>query len=138
MNDECFDSIEERCRYMAQVAKVPAMKNTLTSAADTIEAMTQARDGVKTLAIIYCEQLIASQAREQKLREALETIREVNIRFGMSVVAFDYALALPHDDTALNAWGAKLLREWVAHIMANGCTSAVTNMNRRADELEKK
>ena len=41
MSDECFDSVEERCRYMAQVAKVPAMKNTLTSAADTIEELRQ-------------------------------------------------------------------------------------------------
>ena len=44
MSDECFDSVEERCRYMAQVAKVPAMKNTLTAAADTIEALRRERD----------------------------------------------------------------------------------------------
>ena len=46
--------------------------------------------------------------------------------------------ALPQDDTALKQYGAKLLREWVAKIMANGCTSAVTNMSRMADELEGK
>ena len=67
-------------------------------------------DGKKKIGELEAE-LAASQAREQQLREALEAIREVNIRFGMSVVAFDYALALPHDDTALKQYGAKLLRD---------------------------
>jgi len=77
MNDECFDSIEERCRYMAQVAKVPAMKNTLTSAADTIEALRRERDTFYMDYRMKCDaetkalygQLAASQAREQQLRD---------------------------------------------------------------------
>ncbi len=89
-------------------------------------------------------ELAASQAREQQLREALAEIASP-IRQSDAAKAREYdlviahkALALPQDDTALREQNAKLLRELVAHIMANGCTSAVTQMSRKADELEGK
>ena len=39
MVDKCFESIVERCRYMASVAKVDCMRNALTAAADEIEKL---------------------------------------------------------------------------------------------------
>ena len=85
----------------------------------------------------YVDAIAASQAREQQLREALSDLREEaqSAGFGVlretlvpypvaggartvknhqQVAAFDkalVALALPHDDTALTQWGAKLLRD---------------------------
>ena len=38
MEDKCFDSVVERCRYMAQVAKQDCMRNALTAAADELDA----------------------------------------------------------------------------------------------------
>ena len=57
-------------------------------------------------------QLAASQAREQQLREALETpYQMVVIDDNHAETLAQIALTLPHDDTALKQYGAKLLRD---------------------------
>lgn len=54
--------------------------------------------------------LVESQAREAKLREALEEIKKFTSFVGTFIVAED-ALALPHDDTALKEYRKKVLLE---------------------------
>ena len=199
MSDECFDSIEERCRYMAQVAKVPAMKNTLTSAADTIEAllrelqhsqnklkesgrtklreqlatMTAERDALAKDKAAFCmqyrmdcdvetkeleeeiarlkakcdpvrdyersNQLAATQAREQQLREALRCVEQACVVTGAAYSYMTKALALPQDTTALKQYGAKLLRE-ARNKLIEICDRGVgaTLLKDMADELEAK
>ena len=110
-----------------------------------LAAMTAERDEARRTAEYWKsehlagnEQLAASQAREQQLREQVSDALNGDWPAHLWVIRHKLTniLAIPHDDTTLKQYGAKILREWVAHIMANGCTSAVTNMNRKADELE--
>lgn len=56
------------------------------------------------------DKLAESQAREAKLREALEEIKKFTSFVGTFIVAED-ALALPHDDTALKEYRKKVLLE---------------------------
>lgn len=53
------------------------------------------------------EQLTASQAREAKLREALEVHARWGSGQGPKIEAAIEALALPHDDTALKEYGKR-------------------------------
>ena len=128
-----------------------------------VAALTKERDdaiGVKKVAFHHYQetknQLVASQAREKKLREALELAMQVcdavpnrlqnhedahvaaigqlvnngNMPDGSS--CFDYyrhisnALALPTDDTALKQRLAEEREKCAAYALAHGCTSMVT------------
>ena len=91
-------------------------------------------------------QLATSQAREQRLREALEKAHRANsgrcVECG-SYTHFDSclvrnALATPSDTTALNAWGAKLLRDASKHIAEEySAPYSADYLQRKADELMK-
>ena len=72
----------------------------------------------------------ANQAREQQLRE------EVYIRSGYSRDVLDKIF--PHDDTALRQYGAKLLRDTAKSLSGIYHPTAIADLNRMADELEKK
>lgn len=39
MTDPCFDTVQERMRYMAQVAKTSVMRNSFTMGADRIDEL---------------------------------------------------------------------------------------------------
>ena len=79
--------------------------------------------------------LAASQAREQQLREALETIKRCSPD-GDWPDEFN-ALALPQDDTALRQQNAKLLRDLVYNRLEGLCNeSGMNELLRKADELE--
>lgn len=90
------------------------------------------------------EQLAASQAREQQMREALIEISTQRPEkpdhwssCGQCDRNIDNAqdlVALPQDDTALNAWGAKLLDEMAGQPDMNSHTRGV--LLRKADELD--
>ena len=86
-------------------------------------------------AISLREQLAASQAREQQLREALQDIRSHATPTGCQLAS--KVLPLPQDDTALKQWGAKLLRDAAMH---SSCFDKmqffVSYLNRMADELD--
>jgi hypothetical protein len=140
-----LDELVARLRALIIIDEVGSNNQLANEAADTIEALHRDEDEMRQVAINYLhaneelhKQLAAEQAREQQLRKALQAMVNYarNEEKGLRIA--DDALSLPQDITALNAWGAKLLRKWIAHIMANGCTSAVTNMTIEADELEKK
>ena len=76
------------------------------------------------------EQLAASQAREQRLREALESLGQGFPATHQINAVIKHALALPQDkDTALREQNAKLLRE----MARGGCTHV--DLLRKADEL---
>ena len=115
-------------------------------AADTIEALRRERDELQHCAtkngegMTYLrEQLAASQAREQQLREALEKIQRLpydEVPDHHQTIAHD-ALALPQDTTALNAWGAKLLRD-AGYLAFLQSLDFDVYLNRVADELEQK
>ena len=82
------------------------------------------------------EQLAASQAYSQQLREALEDIKSNAEQFPLDediLRVISKAFALLQDDTALKAWGAKLLRD-AAGRMSIASDYAV--LFRMADELE--
>jgi hypothetical protein len=116
-----------------------------------LAAMTQERDSAKTLAIFYSELAAASQAREQQLREALKYLEgnELDSDNCASIevaskrvarIARD-ALALPQDNTALKAWGVKLLRKMADEFekaFAEGALNPWIRLRRKADELEGK
>jgi hypothetical protein len=89
-----------------------------------------------TLARISKEELAASQAREQQLREAL-ALYAAERHTGNHAKE---ALALPHDDTCLRRYGAKLLRDAAneATRVAQYVPSIEGWLRRMADELEKK
>ncbi len=102
-----------------------------------------------TLARISKEELAASQAREQQLREALaQALIHVPMYASTTEAMGRKALALPQDDTALKRYGAKLLRdaaEKFEHDCECGvscdCYSPVTakfQLRHMADELEGK
>ena len=114
-------------------------KGTKLYSAAAVERLVQERDGdrseiehLKGSIDVLREQLAASQAREQQLREAL-TVFESGSEQNHN--AADSALALPQDDTALRQWGAKLLRE-----ISDGVIGVREQMilRRKADELEGK
>ena len=133
---------------------------------DLLDTMTQERNEARSDAAYYehnrnimngewgkvKEQLAASQAREQQLREALEEANALNLNW-VSVAEPDMlehlseyktvikmgtiALTLPQDDTALRQWGAKLLREMADLIVARYFAHDATNaLRHKADELE--
>lgn len=83
------------------------------------------------------EQLAASQAREQQLREALEICKKEMPGDKWDSLYIDGVLALPQDDTALRQWGAKLLRDLVYNRLEGLCNeSGMKELLRKADELE--
>lgn len=92
------------------------------------------------------QQLAASQAREQQLREALERIKNPdnwgedgcwNSDSYPDEIA-DINLSLPQDDTALRQWGAKLLREMADEILRMvDYDPAAGFLQGKADELER-
>jgi len=125
-------------------------------AADTIEALRRERDAHKKewekayeIAMLTKYQLSASQAREQQLQKALEMAwSEMYVNGIEAKKLADAALALPADDTALNAWGAKLLRDAADKLCADlasvstlppmiSPSLAMNFMRRMADALEK-
>ena len=142
-------------QVLALTQERDAYQHTCHNIADELAAMTAERDTYKQLAsncglledqVRTSYDIAASQAYAAQLREALKWL-ESALSSHIKVYGFSQnanaildtckrTLALSSDDTALKQYGAKLLREWVAKIMANGCTSAVTNMSRMADELE--
>ena len=66
----------------AQQAQMYADRKQALVWMDQVAVLTKELDGAKTLAIYYCEQLAAAQAREAKLREALGKYRGQVDRFG--------------------------------------------------------
>ena len=110
--------------------------------AATVERLMQERDAYRSIAEgepldayqAVCEQLAASQAREQQLREALEAmvLSARGMNCGLKIA--DDALALSQDDTALRQWGAKLLRGMAEMDCFNDYMRE--RINRKADELE--
>ena len=102
---------------------------------EQIEALRRERDGAKTLAIMYCEQLAASQAYAEKLLEALDTALGCIDGYYRSALDAEFALAdSPFDDTCLRQAKAKLLRDAADEMPVVG---AHTFLRRMADELEK-
>jgi hypothetical protein len=87
---------------------------------ELLAAMTAERDSFRqSLADMYDERtarLEEAQAREQQLREALEEVQKI-AKLNASTWGqwmrdhATTALALPHDDTALRQYGAKLLQK---------------------------
>lgn len=84
-------------------------------------------DSKKTLLAACEEQLAASQAREQVLRDALITVQRViclsaddapSSKIGRLYDYVGRTLSTPSDDTALREYGAKLLEE-MAQMMEN-------------------
>ena len=109
-----------------------------TKLREQLAAMTAERNGAKTLAIMHCEQLIASQAREQQLREEMLRIAGYCRIWGGEAERarklLEHYLNRPADDTALKQYGAKLLRdaaEWYGSEHPVG-----VQLNRMAGELE--
>ena len=102
-----------------------------------LAAMTAERNELKAnvwyLKGVRDEKLAASQAREQQLREALEEMRYSHT--DKAEAMYQAALALPHDDTALRQYGAKLLRQPANHMMVIEDSRILLRM---ADELEGK
>ena len=81
--------------------------------------------------------LAASQAREQQLREALQRNADYRELADGDVPKYIIdALTLPQDDTALNAWGAKLLRRLADKYVLKGISTV--DLRGEADELEGK
>jgi len=97
-----------------------------------LAAMTQERDMFEKVSDIRLNELAASQAREQQLREALEKVMRSENRWPDYVID---ALALPQDDTALREWGAKLLREMAGAPHCKGNLFVRDELRRKADEL---
>ena len=121
-------------------ATLPYDFNTTFYSAATVERLMQERDEWKArasrtyMAKDLRQQLAASQAREQQLRDVVEDV--VHSRQGCISRAVA-ALSLPQDDTALNQWGAKLLRELVYNRLEGLCNeSGMNELLRKADELE--
>jgi hypothetical protein len=103
-----------------------------------IEALRRERDTLQNMVLDTGGQLAASQAYSQQLLEALEKIGTwvSAMHTGReSFVTAKKALALPHDDTALKQYGAKLLRDAADRIMDGVDRAQVESM---ADELEGK
>ena len=68
-------------------------------------------DSKKTLLAACEEQLAASQAREQMLRDALGSCLGEGDSARFLITKIKHALSLTSDDTALREYGAKLLEE---------------------------
>ena len=142
--------IVERLKRIVVLDEVGSNNPLARDAADTIEALRRERDELKkwneylanhneTLAQRgddLEEQLAASQARERQLREALGRIMRSEYGDACNDWACD-ALALPHDDTALKQWGAKLLRD-AGYLAFLQSLDFDVYLNRMADELEGK
>jgi hypothetical protein len=109
--------------------------------------MTAERDGWMAAAMgkesVWVSLIAASQAYSQQLRNALEMARNGIAWYIENIIEadgcddealqqIDAALVLPHDDTALKQWGAKLLRD----VGAKYLLISQMQLNRRADELE--
>ena len=91
-----------------------------------LAAMTKKADGFFDALQLAAKINAEGQAREQQLREALSTCQCYSNK---QIAA---ALSLPQDDTALKAWGEKLLRE-----IADGCRDGIDRawITSKADEL---
>jgi hypothetical protein len=78
------------------------------------------------------DELVASQAYSKQLRDALE---QYSNRFENNRAY--KALALPHDDTALKQYGAKVLRDAVQNGLEGLCSeSGMRYLLNKADELD--
>ena len=86
----------------AQQAQMYADRKQALVWMDQVAVLTKELDGAKTLAIYYCEQLAAAQAREAKLLEALAMIHLMGMHQNDRTTAQE-ALALHADDSALQA-----------------------------------
>ena len=133
------NEIEVLRRKLAAAKEVPMKYKRMEFNAqlqNELAAMTNDRDGWKALHhTMYYQPLAASQAREQKLREALQFYTPHNPSLGNTATE---ALALPQDDTALRQWGAKLLGD-AADRLGKGETPILPfELRRMADELEGK
>jgi hypothetical protein len=88
-----------------------------------------------------CDERIASQAREQQLREGmLNTANGCRIWGGEAERArkmLEHYLALPHDDTALKQYGVKVLRDAKKlYSPDDTANDFMDKIDRMADELE--
>jgi hypothetical protein len=110
---------------------------------EQLATMTAERDRLQTIDLdlqMSVQKLTASQAREQQLREALKEATTTLFACRYSEIPLaekcEAILALPHDDTALKQWGAKLLRDAVNRLglLRPSDRKAILSM---ADELEK-
>lgn len=120
---ELYGQWEELQRQLATMTAERDMYKQLASNCELLE------DQVRT-----SYDIATSQAREQQLRELLTSVMTNLKKHGIRNKSIDEALALPQDDTALNTWGAKLLRD--AASVACGIDAAM--LNRMAEELENK
>lgn len=146
MNQVCntvMIPVEEYESLRKQVVKWESIYATLccekAEAVCQLAAMTQERDEWKREFKASYKRETEAQAREQRLREALErcAYRPQSPEYHRIQIA----LALPQDDTALKAYGAKLLRDaaeiadkesetgeggWKLLRMAEECTNTST------------
>lgn len=107
---------------------------------EQLAEVTQERDGWIAEFKSVAEQHAESQAREQQLRELLNlALCHGAFDQGSGVIKeLQQALALPHDNTALRQWGAKLLDE-IANSWESGgdlySRSFARELRRKANEL---
>jgi len=149
--------------YAVRDDEVTGLSGMLRECKEQLAAMTAEKDewkaeSDKNLAARFdlIGTLISEQAYSQQLREALEAVEcmttyanesdEVGAHGCCNEVSYKphasdcwthkrtAALALPHDDTALKAWGAKLLRK-AADQVGDVCRDDIRSM---ADALEQK
>lgn len=132
---------KEHERLNSYTFKLCMVAHPLYSAADVarlqadLAAMTRKADGFFDALQLAAKINAEGQAREQQLREALETIKRCSPD-GDWPDEFN-ALSLPQDDTALRQWGAKLLRDLVYNRLEGLCNeSGMSELLRKADELE--
>lgn len=167
LEDEAADTIEALRRELAAAKESAefAWKNTRVIDKSRIEteeklaALTAERDAIRAAFKTAStdeenklrEQLAASQAYSQQLLDALGKA-QIGIPLGEqhdpTWWILQDALAIPTDNTALNAWGAKLLRDFkdnVREILRDsallsyeGCSAIQAELDRMADELEGK
>lgn len=121
-----------------------SIKHNSIQADAELEALRRECAGLKNTMLIHDKlfdeheaELAASQAYSQQLREALAfymtpPIGQLNERHVAAAKLGVAALALPHDDTALKQYGAKLLRR-AADQVGDVCRDDIRRM---ADELE--
>ncbi len=150
----------ERDELKLAYAECSRQRNELLNAHKKLSAMTKERDALEadnkeilrewkeaarthnsSMDSMY-KALAASQAREQQLRDALETCDVGDTQFPDDTQFYDRkkvddALALPHDDTALRQWGAKLLRGFANDYCwdAKNRLYYRDELRRKADEL---
>jgi hypothetical protein len=98
------------------------------------ERMQSSHDGLEAERKALREQLAASQAYAERLREAIGILRlKTDPKYGIPIA--DKVLAIPNDDTALRQWGANLLQKaadaWCIDVSKE-------RLHRFFDELEKK